>query len=89
MIIDESKLTQEQIKQIKKWIKPKVWEPNGEEMYFSIEDNGKCFASAWQYCTDDYLRSYIGNCFRTEEEAHEAGLYFNLKKFSGKSLLER
>lgn len=27
--------------------------------------------------------------FRTEEEAHEAGLYFNLKKFSGKSLLER
>ena len=38
----------------------------------------------------DNLTDYgVIGMFRTKEEAHEAGFYFTLKKFNGKSLWER
>lgn len=71
---------------------PQAWvlEYSPRQKAFHVESLEESIKTNINNMFADNLTDYgVIGMFKTEEEAHEAGFYFTLKKFNGKPLWER
>lgn len=60
----------------------KPWKPKTGDNYYYKDVDGSIYDTSFRedYCIDDLIYYYVGNCFKTEEEAEKFDVQF-LKEF--------